>query len=76
MAQLDRLWWQIYRSRLVGAIGLGLFLAFLFSWPSLHYGSSLLDRLPSWGWLVPVGLWLAVIGVFWWQHRRHDGPAT
>jgi hypothetical protein len=76
MSEPDPLWWRFYRSKVVGAIGIGLFLAFLFGWPSLHHGSSLLDRLLRWGWLIAVGLWLAVIGGLWWQHHRRDSPAA
>ena len=76
MSESDPLWARLYRSEVATAIGFAIFLAFLCGWPSLHYGSSLLDRLPSWGWMIPVGLWLAIVGVLWWRHRRHDESAA
>ena len=76
MSEPDPLWWRLYRSKVAAAIALAIFLAVLFGWPSVHYGSSLLDRLPSWGWMIPVGLWVAVAGMLWWKHRRDDESAA
>lgn len=76
MQETVPLWWRLCHSKLIAAIGFALFLAFLFGWPSLHYGSSLLDRLPGWGWMIPVGLWLAFAGLLWWKHRDQDESAV
>lgn len=75
MPEKSPLWWRVFRSDLTYAVAFGLVLAFLFGWRSLHYQSSLLDRLPSWGWMIPVGLWLAFVGLLWHQRRRRNESA-
>jgi hypothetical protein len=69
------LWWRIFNSEITFAVGLAVGLAFLFGWRSLHWESSLLDRLPWWGPAIPVVLWLVAVGSIWWRRRRRNEAA-
>ena len=43
------LWWRLLESDELFAGVAAVGLVFLFGWPSLYWGSSLLERLPWWG---------------------------
>ena len=69
------LWWRLLESDELFAGVAAVGLVFLFGWPSLYWGSSLLERLPWWGPAAPVLLWLALVGVLRRKRRRSNGSA-
>ena len=67
------LWWRGLHSDWAFAALLAAFLGFLFTWPSLHWGSSAFERLPWWGPVAPVAIWLLAMWALWRKRRRDRG---